>query len=186
MGVFRAIKILWLSLFFGWKYRKLLWLAMSEVDDVFVQVKAAMVAYNRGKDGGAEARLATQKLLSLKSFSEYVGLTESIKDEEALANVREFVDDDEIWSVAWRILQGDWNVSIESTRWQSFMERIRRALPFVNANKAEKAVAKSKADPLSEEAEIGVIEVISIVSLILTVLPKIANIIKKRKENREK
>lgn len=170
------IKKILTAICFAWTYRTLIYLCVCDVDDVAKNVMALFAAKKIGKSGSTEGREALLKLLNLKSVSEFVLVTETVKDNDALDNLKEAIRDDGIFEVAWRLIIGDWNVTDDSS-WQSIISRIRSRLPF----SAEVSCPVEAGD----DVEFGVIEIVGIVSLIMTVMPKINKIIKNRREKRQ-
>ncbi len=168
------IKQFLVVLYYAWTYRRLIYLCVCDVDDVVRLLQALFAAKNRGKEGCVEGRTALLALLNLKSVSELVLVTETVADDDALANIKEAIQDDKIYTTAWRILVGDWDL-VEESRWQSIISRIRSRLPFDEVPCGDSA----------DETEIGVIEIVSVVTMIMTILPKIIKIINNRKEQRK-
>ena len=181
--MFKSLYRLFLTLYFLWKFRRTIWALLCDLDDLCSLSNNVLKARDEGMSGLEKAQQSMKDLLNLKSFGVFVESTEAKSDNEMLAQLKKFVSDNLVFKVAWKLINGDWDINIEQSRWGSFVSRVKEMLPFVNKTKAVKALASHTAndEPLTEELEAGVIDVIMVVSLVLYVLPRVLSILKSEK-----
>lgn len=167
-----------------WAYRRVIYAVICDIDNLSTGVKTVRASYEQKEAGRSEAQKSILSLLSLRSFTEIVKVTESYKDDDALLSLKACVANNDIFGASWRIVIGNWDISTDSARWSDFISRLKRILPFMPNEKAVNA--SSSGYTLDADADVSVTEVVGIVVLILTTLPKITAIIERRRKIRGK
>lgn len=182
----QGLKNIWLVLCFLWTFRRFVWDALCEFNELSKNATDLSASYKAGTAHFEEAQNAVIKLLDLKAFQTFVKTTATDDDDQALEKLKKMVQNTTLFRIAWRIIHGDWNVHVEQSRWSKFVEGIRQHLPFVDRTKAVKALAvASEEQPLLTEAEeLGVTSIIGILVIILNILPYVLDFIKKRREKK--
>lgn len=173
--MFLAVKRLFIVLYYAWKFRVVIWNFLCDLSGIRNNCEGFSRAYNSGSSGSALARQSLSNLLTLKTCSSFVVTTQTVKDDEALKRLRGLLDNKYLFGIAWRILLGDWNVNVNQSRWSSFVDSIKKKLPFVDKTKAVKSLAANNQaeKELSEQNEIDVADLVGILYFFVVFSPKL-------------
>ena len=105
------LKQLWAALGFAWHYRRPIFATITEIDLIQRHYHSLATATD-----ARDAQNIVADILNLRSINEIVAATETKVDDEWLARMKMFVDDFDIFNVAWKILHGDWSINVNPVR----------------------------------------------------------------------
>lgn len=173
-----AIKRLFVILYFAWKFRVVIWNLLCDMGGIRNNCESFSRACDSGSSGATLAKQALSNLLNLDTCASFVITTETVKDDEALKRLRGLVDGKYLFNIAWKIFMGDWNVNVNQSRWSSFVDNIKKKLPFVDKTKAVKCLASNDQTEkeLSEQNEVDVAELVGIFYLFSVLAPKLKSL----------
>lgn len=170
-----AIKRLFVILYFAWKFRVVIWNLLCDMGSIRNNCESFSRACDSGSSGVILAKQSLSNILNLKTCASFVITTETVKDDEALKRLRGLIDGKYLFNIAWKIFMGDWNVNVNQSRWSSFVDNIKKKLPFVDKTKAVKCLASNdqREKELSEQNEIDVTEIVGILYFMSVLAPKL-------------
>jgi len=98
--------------------------------------------------------------------------TETKTDDLWLERTRLFVNDDLVFTIAWRILHDDWSFRVAPSVERPFLSRMKKILPF-SRNQVEVSSAIGTAHVQTDAQVEGILEVVSIIQLLMVLIPKL-------------
>ena len=173
--MFLAVKRLFVVLYYAWKFRVTIWNFLCDLGSIRNNCDGFSRAYASGSSGANLAKHSLLNILALKTCESFVITTETVKDNDALKRLRGLIESKYLFDIAWKLFLGDWNVNVNQSRWSSFVDSIKKKLPFVDKTKAVKTLAANNQaeKELTEQNEIDVADIVGILYFVSVLAPKL-------------
>jgi hypothetical protein len=160
-------------LLFAWHYRKPIIATIDEID----QIQSLFTSLKECGDP-QKAQATVLAILQLRPLRLLAAATPMQIDDVWLMRMQAFVEDFEIFHTAWKILHGDWNITIPPSYRIPFLQRIKHVLPFA-AGEDRLILTDTMAEVESENDVEGIVEIVGLIQLLMTIVPKIMSVIQR-------
>lgn len=123
-------------LMWAWRNRKPIGVVFGDLDDLKLYVSLLRGAFASGTSKTNDAQSIVKSLLALPSFDAIVTATATDWDDIQLDRARDFVADNTIFTVAWKLLHKECNLNLEDDRVTDFANKLKRILPYFKPDDA--------------------------------------------------
>lgn len=123
-------------LMWAWRNRKPIGVVFGDLDDLKLYVSLLRGAFASGTSKTNDAQSIVKSLLALPSFDAIVTATATDWDDIQLDRARDFVADNTIFTVAWKLLHKECNLNLEDDRVADFTNKLKRILPYFKPDDA--------------------------------------------------